>query len=289
MTGYGACEASRGGLYVSVDIKSVNSRYLDTTVNLPPVFRSLERPVENLVRNAVMRGKLYINVNLECPQSAFEIPEIDYSLVDHLFRIREELTARYNVEFSPDFSGIISIPGVFRMKEKPSSIDATGKLILSSVTKALKKLQQSRKEEARLILGDFRESMRSIRKSLRQIEDAMPRKIRKVTEDFQKRIERLAGDNSIIDPQRVAGEIAILIDRLDISEEVNRLKSHILQVDGCIREGGSVGKKLLFYLQEMNRESNTIGAKSNSAEISAHVVEIKTNLEKMREQAQNVE
>jgi uncharacterized protein (TIGR00255 family) len=152
MTGYGAHTAKNGDLSITIEIKSVNSRYTDLTVNFPPIFSSYEKDVEDRVRSTIVRGKINVNMVFESPRSNFEIPDIDYSQLDTLFMLCNKLKQRYEIHFSPTFSDILSFPGILRIKENRLAIDSCKESILSSVDQALKNLLKSRKKEALLAI-----------------------------------------------------------------------------------------------------------------------------------------
>jgi uncharacterized protein (TIGR00255 family) len=289
MTGYGEHTEKEGATTISVSIKSVNSRYLDLTINLPPSFCRIEKEVGTILRKEIERGKVYVNITVECPDSDIATITVDYGQLDRLFTIAGEIEERYRKSVTPAFSDFFVIPGLLKMSEKTSIDDELRSQILTAVRHATAKLRESRKNESEAVIKDFRVSINEVQDLLKRIEREVPRKIKNATDAFHQKIESLHRSNAVVDPQRVAGEVALLLDKLDVSEEIDRLKSHIRQIRKSIRKGGPVGKKLQFYIQEMNREANTIGAKSNSARISDYVVEIKTHLEKLREHAQNLE
>ena len=290
MTGYGQAERHGDDVSFSVEIRSVNHRFLDVHVRCPGRFASWEPLIRGMVRDALRRGKVdvYLGVR-ETGRFAGKL-SVNRSLLkaflDEAGRIREE----FGVEGEVTLRDLIGVPELFRTDpEGEDPVSVLWPEVEDAVHNALAMLLEARKKEGERLKAVLRETAGRIGKMAEEIRLLAVENRELAQVRFKERIEALSGSASI-DPVRLHQEAAILVDRLDITEECDRLRSHLASMETFFREpGGAVGKRFDFLVQEVFRELNTAGNKSAHAGISSLVVEAKTELEKIREQIQNVE
>lgn len=287
MTGYGTGSARIESTTVSVEIKTVNHRFLDLHVRVPREHQFLEGEISPLVRGVLDRGRADVSVTVQNSQaSAFQI---DSSLVRNYLDAVEKLRTEFGLQDSLDTRAILSLPGVLQNNETiPADAGVLSELVKQSVQEALDGVLKMRQQEGLALRADMLQNLASIEKSANQIHDLSSNSAAEYLQKLQDRLAQLLPQGGI-DPQRLAQEVAIIADKCDISEEVSRLRSHIAQYRALIDAEEKTGKKLDFLLQEMQREANTILSKSGNLEVTHHGISIKTDVEKLREQVQNVE
>jgi uncharacterized protein (TIGR00255 family) len=287
MTGYGTGSAQKNNTTVSVEIKTVNHRFLDLHVRLSREYLSLEGDIQQLVRNALDRGRVDVNATIQNASSTAFL--INSSLVRSYMESAAKVREEFNLQDNLDLRAVLSLPGVLQNGDAVESDKGIlSDLIKQSVGDALEGVLRMRKQEGEALRADMLRNLGSIEERARQIQELS---VNSASEYLQKLRDRLAQllPQGGIDPQRLAQEAALIADKCDISEEVARLKSHIDQYHALMDAKEKAGKKLDFLLQEMQREANTILSKSGNLEISHHAITIKTDIEKLREQVQNVE
>ena len=291
MTGFGEAHSQQDGLAVAVEVRTINNRFFKLTVRAGEGYASLDSLVESVVREAVHRGTIQVNIRVDRRRS----PD-DYRInVDVLERYRQqlvELESKWQckpVELS--LEALLPLPGVID-NSLAESVDAAADwpVIETTLKTALESLGRMRSDEGRAMAADLTANCRSIAESLGQIERHAPL----VVEDYRNRLfERLkrtlADLGAHLEPNDVIREVGLFTDRSDISEEIVRLRSHLDQFQETMELPESSGRKLDFLTQEMFREANTIGSKANDVEIARHVIEIKTAVERIREMIQNIE
>jgi uncharacterized protein (TIGR00255 family) len=288
MTGFGTGRASNDERTFVLEARSVNHRYCDVRLHLPRDLVGLESRLEGRVRKRVDRGR--IDVSLEVSLSEGVAARVDVDLIrarayrDALSRLAEELSLAPEVPLAL----VASAPGVIREPGTIRDLDALAPAIEAALDAALTDLNEMREREGRALAEEIQGRLASARALLEQVRTHVPRSNAERRARLEQRLAELLGDRSL-DAARVAQEVAILADRADVSEELARLTSHLDQLDRLTRATEPVGRKLDFLLQETHREVNTIGSKTTSAEISHLVVELKAELERTREQVQNVE
>jgi uncharacterized protein (TIGR00255 family) len=287
MTGYGTGSARKDSITVSIEIKTVNHRFLDLHVRVPREHQFLEGEVSPLVRKLLDRGRVDVNVTVQNSQSgAFQI---DFTLVRNYLNAVEKLRAEFDLQDSLDMRAILSLPGVLQSNETvPADAGLLSELVKQSVQEALDGVLKMRQQEGAALRADMLQNLASIEKSASQIHDRSKDSTAEYMQKLQDRLTQLLPQGGI-DPQRLAQEAAMIADKCDIAEEVARLRSHLEQYHSLIEAEEKTGKKLDFLLQEMQREANTILSKSGNLEITHHGISIKTDVEKLREQVQNVE
>ncbi len=288
MTGYGSAEATTAIGAIRVEVRSVNNRYLEVSCYLPRQVASLEQKIKKLVSNSVARGSVTLSVNFERPEDNSVELKLNRPLAAQYVKIANELKKNLGVSGDLTVSELLHHPEIVSTANNKISEDVFFKHLKPVTEKALVMFGESRAKEGAFTLVEMKKILKNIEKVLGIIEKTAPARFKRQTAILKEKIEALAG--KIVDPQRIATEVAILSDKLDIAEECLRLRSHIVKMrDDMADESEPLGKKMGFLLQEMNREANTIGSKANDAEIAHLAVSLKEDIEKIREQSLNIE
>lgn len=286
MTGYGCGEAATPDSRVTVEVKTTNHRFRDIVIRIPRTYTCFEDPVRHLVQEVIARGRVEVHVAIEESGSKNVAVNVDKELAMAYYKNLEDLRVFLGLEDPVRLDNIICQPGVLVTSEVATDVQKIWPLIEEATRQALKQLVQMRETEGQGLKGDIRERLDHVRKACAAIEEEAPQ----VIEFYRKRLyERLNDVSVVVDPSRLVGEITLYAERSDITEELVRLKGHITRTEETLDADGPVGRQLDFLFQEMFRELNTIGNKAQNLKISQLVVEAKGELEKMREQVQNLE
>jgi len=289
MTGYGAGFSDLKTGTINVEIKTVNGRYCDIQTNIPREYMALESDALKLIKSKVSRGRIKVNVTFESEETKNNTvlsSEKIYSIIDELKGIAIES----GIEPIGTLDTIINAHYLIsKVRDVPEIVDI--KVPFNKVLKqALENLIESRAKEGKALLTDILKRIKRIDACRKKIYKLAPNVVKEFQERINKRLDNLNKNSDIeFDPVRVLTEIGLFSERVDVTEELVRMKSHLDLFNSTIDKGGVVGKKLDFVLQELFRETNTIGSKSGNSDISALVVSIKEELEKIREQIQNIE
>ena len=288
MTGYGKGEASALSGNFLVEIRSVNHRYGEISVRMPRSFYAFENEVKRLASSVLKRGKIDIYLQWDETAAANSAPQLDLAVARGYYDAYTRLVKEFNVPQDAQISYIMSQKGV--MKEVAGSVDETElqPQLLAAVQAAVAALDGMRIREGEALADDLQARRRQIAEWSGLIGERTPQVVMEYRQKLKTRLEQLL-EGAEMDESRLAQEVALLADRCDITEELVRLSSHFNQFDEALCSSEPVGRKLDFLMQEMNREVNTIGSKSNDAGITNLVIQIKAEMEKMREQVQNVE
>jgi uncharacterized protein (TIGR00255 family) len=288
MTGYGKGEASAPNGSFLVEIRSVNHRYGEISVRMPRSFYAVENEVKRLVGSVLKRGKIDISVQWDETAAENTAPQLDMAVARGYYDAYSRLAKELNLPQDAAPSYIMSQKGV--MKEVAGTVDETELLpqLLAAVQAAVAALDGMRTREGEALALDLQARRLQIAGWSAQIGERTPQVVLEYRQKLKARLEQLL-EGTEMDESRLSQEVALLADRCDITEELVRLASHFSQFDEALRSSEPVGRKLDFLMQEMNREVNTIGSKSNDAGITNLVIRIKAEMEKMREQVQNVE
>ncbi len=288
MTGYGRGQATGGGFDITVDIKAVNHRYFEFAARLPKVFPFLEERLKALVQSAVNRGKVEVTVtaaSVNGSDTEIVVNEAAaQAYVDALRKIRVKLDLQDDLKLSH----LLRLPDVFTAKRAELDEDAVWTTVSGAARAALESFQHMREAEGARLKADLEAKLRQVEGLLAQVEEKAPTLRTDYYNRLYQRLSEVLADKNI-DESRLITEAAIFADRVAVDEETVRLRSHLHQFRGFLDAGGPVGKKLDFLVQEMNRETNTIGSKAQNLEIARVVVEMKAEIEKIREQIQNIE
>ena len=291
MTGYGKSTCLREDYQIVVEIKSVNHRFLDTVIRMPREFNASEMPLKNSVKKKLTRGRVECFVTVKKEAEAFQTMEVKWGLLDRLVaELSEANETRYlDYSFSPEaiLTGAINHPSLFEVVESQMVDSQLETDLFETFEEAVENLVDSRLEEGLGIKSLFINYLADIKMAVKQIETYAREFEKEHYEKLEKKVKELIGD--AIDEPRMLTEVALLIERGDIHEELDRLGIHIIKMEQLINKEESVGKEMDFLIQEMNREVNTIGSKSAVISIKEQVVFLKTVIEKIREQVQNIE
>lgn len=288
MTGYGRAEQDFEEYSIAVEIRSVNSRYLDINFRTPDILSTQEYELKKVVQEFCTRGQLSVRVNLNSPENRWTKPTVDHALLSQYQQILQEMQNTLGIDEQPQLSDYLRLPDVVTFEEDLPDTDVLFARVEGVLKTALNELQGMRQKEGEALKQDFLERLTWLEESLENLQESASENSQTVLESLRSRIDNLL-DDVPVDEDRLAQEVAYIADKVDTTEEIVRFQSHIKQFRNLLKDGDSVGKKLNFLLQEMNREINTIGAKSNNSEISHLVVDVKNELEKLREQVQNIE
>ena len=287
MTGYGRSVQTLHGREFTVEIRSVNNRYLDCTVKLPRALSFAEDSVKQAVKAAVSRGKVDMLVSLDAAGTQAGTVSLNCGMVEGYLAAMRQMVERYGVKDDVSAAVLSRLPDVFTV-EKPQVDEAQlQEDLLSVVARALEADDARRCAEGQAMERDLRSRGETILGLVARVEAGNGQTVR----DYRARLEaklREVLENTAIDESRILTEAAIFADKVAVDEETVRLRSHLAQMDTMLTAGGDVGRKLDFLLQEMNREANTIGSKCTDVQLARIVVEIKAELEKIREQTQNI-
>ena len=289
MTGYGRAECQKDDYTYLAEIRSVNNRFIEINTRLPKAHMDLEQPLKKLIKSYCSRGSINLSISIGNSNENTGEWEVKPNLplaaqyVTALQQIRDSL----KLEGKIDLKSIVGIRDI--VKIEPLAIDpANHELILNIATEALDSLQKMRKEEGINLQKDLEQRIDAIENHAAEIESWHPEVVKEYQNKLKERIKSL-NEGMESDETRIAQETALLADRCDITEEITRLKSHLNQFRKFFNTNEPIGRKLEFITQEINREVNTVGSKSSNIKISNRVIEIKSELEKIREQVQNIE
>lgn len=289
MTGFGRGNSEDGGKRgFTVEIKSINHRYLDMNVRIPRSMLSLEEKVRKFVGEQVNRGKIDIFITYNNYEKQEQHANFNKALGDSYFKCLEEIKNRYNVRDDISVSLIARFPEVVYVEESEEDLEELWKLMKGAVVEAVSILIKMREREGQKLSEDIVKKCDSIMKDLGVIEQKAPQLIVEYRKKLMERLKELIEGNQL-DENRINLEVAIFADKSSIDEEITRLKSHITQVRETLNQKEPIGRKLDFLVQEMNREANTIASKSNDLEVTNFALGIKNEIEKIREQIQNIE
>ena len=288
MTGYGRAVETVNGREFTVEIRSVNNRYLDCTVKLPRSFSFAEEAVKAAVKAAVSRGKVDVYISVRSETEADVQVTLNKPVLEGYLAAMREMVTEYGVRDDISVSTLSRMNDIFVVDKPKADEDQLKADLLSVVDKALAAYDAMRVTEGLALENDLRSRANTILTLVAQVEEQNP----KTVSDYRKRLEekmREVLENKSIDESRILAEAAIFADKVAVDEETVRLRSHLEQMDEMLRGSGGIGRKLDFLLQEMNREANTTGSKCTDVKVARIVVDIKAELEKIREQTQNIE
>lgn len=290
MTGFGRGEFSDGKRNVTAEIRSVNHRYNDISVRIPKRYNFAEDDIRKTVKKYVRRGKIEISVIVENSSSEDINIVLDTELAQHYSKKLQILADILDYDKTVSLEYIASLPDVIKTVPDVENEEAVIQAIFAAVDEASKSLDSMRCVEGKKLAEDILQRATTIDKLAYEIEERSPSVVKENTEKLRKRIAELAGDSISGSEERILLEAAVFADKINVTEETVRLHSHIAQLISIIKAGtDSEGKKLDFIAQEMNREANTIGSKANDIEITDKVLIMKSEIEKIREQVQNIE
>ena len=288
MTGYGSAKGSVEGQEITVELKSVNNRYLDCSVRLPRNFLFAEDTVKQAVSAGVSRGKVDVFVSAQTSQDSGTVVSVNEELArgyrDAVARIAETL----GLESGLNAFSLARFPDVLTVERRELDKDKAAAALSEITAKAVEEFNAMREREGERLRRDMLGKLETIEGLVSVVEERSPQTVKEYRERLEASLRDILADRSL-DEQRVITEAAIFADRTAVDEETVRLRSHIAQFRTMLEEGSPIGRKMDFLVQEFNRESNTIGSKCSDASLAKVVVDLKSEIEKIREQLQNVE
>ena len=288
MTGYGTAKGKIEDLDVTIELKSVNNRYLDTSVRVPRGFVFLEDKIKSAIQSKLSRGKIDVFVTIDSSSSEDLIVRINEPLARGYFEALKSLSEEFEIPNNVDAVTISRFPDVLSLEKKELDMDAVSAGMQELTLAAVDDFDRMRAIEGEKLQQDLYEKIACIEALLSKIEEEAP----KTVEEYQNRLLQKMKDvleDSSVEENRIIQEAAIYADHIAINEETVRLHSHIAQSKMMIEQGSPIGRKMDFLIQEFNREANTIGSKCQNSEVAHYVVDMKSEIEKMREQVQNIE
>jgi len=289
MTGFAAAEVIAGDVTVTVDIRAYNSKYLDIVLRMPSNYMALEEKIKGLITGQIARGRLEVKVQIKDGSEGTVAFEIDWARARAVRGALIQLKDELDLEGDISVDHLLSVGGMIKPVEAVDQSDTIWLTVMECLTRALKDLEAMRRKEGDFIAEDLNARLDFIATCLVEIKGDTDNLINQYQVRLKERIAALTQETVELDPARIAQEAAYLADRSDISEEIVRAKSHVKQFRHIMRSGEPGGRKLNFLMQELHREFNTIGSKIGHADTSHRIVDIKAELEKIREQIQNVE
>lgn len=288
MTGYGTATEVRNGREITVELRSVNNRYLDCTVKLPRAFSFAEDGAKQLVKKYVTRGKVEMFISVNALEGTQVQVALNRPVLEGYLAALRSIAADYGVRDDISVGTLSRLPEVFLVSKAQEDEERVREDILAVAAQALEKYNAMRAAEGQALADDLRGKAAVILGYVEKVEARSPVTLKEYRDRLTARLQEVLGDTAI-DESRILTEAAIYADKIAVDEETVRLRSHLRQLDSMLTEGGAIGRKLDFLLQEMNRETNTIGSKGNDLEQARTVVDMKAELEKIREQIQNIE
>lgn len=287
MTGFGSGKVENGRYNVETEMRSVNNRYLDISIRMPKELSSLENTIRERIKKHVIRGKITVNINLE-PVAPDEQTMINSNLVQQKYQSLQKVKDLLHLHEEISLHHLLAFPEIFTPSRDSIDLESISGLIDRSVDTALSQFDQMRKNEGENLKQDMVKRADAIHELNSTVQNLAKNQPKTEFERLQKQVSQLLEDQNI-DPARLDQELAIIADRMDITEECVRMDSHIQLLKQTMSSNKEIGKRINFILQEMNREANTMNSKSTSIDISHLVIRMKEEIEKLREQTQNIE
>lgn len=288
MTGYGGAKGLVEGLEISVELKSVNNRYLDVAVRLPRSFLFAEDGIKAQVQKHISRGKVDVFVSVDSSNADEMSVKVNKPLLKAYIEAMELISGEYGIVNDISTANISRFPDVLSVEKKELDAEAISAGIAAVTLKALEDFDSMRLREGEKLREDVLSRLSAIDKLVSTVEELAPQTVAEYRSRLEAKMAEVLGSSGI-DENRILAEAAIFADRIAVDEETVRLRSHMSQLSAMIEGDSPTGRKIDFLIQEFNREANTIGSKCQNSEISHVVVELKSEIEKIREQIQNIE
>ena len=288
MTGYGRAKQELHGRTITAELRAVNHRYLDCTVKAPRQYGFLDDAVKKAAAARIARGKVEVYIGVETQEGGDIAVTVNHAVAEHYLAALHELADRYGLRDDVSVMSLAKLPDVLGSERIEQDADEMTRDVLSVFGEACDNFDEMRTREGAKLAEDMRNRASEIERMVGEVEVRSPERVREYREKLLARMKEVLADTSI-DETRIVTEAAIYADKTAVDEETVRLRSHLQQLDGMLNEVKPVGRKLDFLVQEMNRETNTIGSKANDVSMAQIVVNIKSEIEKIREQIQNIE
>lgn len=288
MTGFGRGEAEKAGRTWTVEIRCVNNRFLDLKSKLPRGYMVLEEPIRKKVADYHQRGRVDLVLAVSGDFSDLLHVKVNLGLAENYRQALSSIATAFALDDTVSVTQLAAYPDVLVREQQEDDVEAIWPLVAQALDQALANCDLMRHQEGAALVEDLTIRLQGFRKTVSEIERSIPELLLQREKSLQERLEKLLG-NLEIEPQRLAQEVAILADKTDVTEEIVRLRSHMQQFENFLKEDVAVGRKLDFLIQEFLREVNTMASKINDAGVAHLTVDLKSELEKMREQVQNIE
>lgn len=288
MTGYGRAQQLVDGMNITVEIKSVNHRYFEFSSKLPRSYGFLDEKLKSFFMGKLTRGKMECYVQIETVEEPDTIISVNHPLVQGYLAAYKELAETYGLENNIKVSDISRVSDIFAIRKQAADEDKIWAAVSVVAKEALNGFVAMREREGERLKADVLSRLATILENVEFVEERSPETVKEYNEKLLGRLKELLADTHI-DEQRILTEAAIFADKIAVAEETVRLRSHVSQLTSFLDSSEAVGKKMDFLVQELNREANTIGSKAQDVEIARRVVSIKAEIEKIREQIQNIE
>ncbi|MYL70906.1 YicC family protein [Halobacillus litoralis] len=289
MTGYGKSTVEVGDTKIHVEIRSVNHRFLDITTKMPHALLFMEERLKQVVKGLLTRGRVDIFVTLEGETFIEKKIDVNWKIVDQYFTRLKDLQRRYDLTGDISIDMVSKLDHVFSEKEMENDADEWQMPLLEAMDNAARQLVEMRLKEGHELYEDLKKRITEVRRWLSSLDERRPMVIEEYKERIRARIEEYTKEQLRPDETKILQEVALLAEKGDITEELTRLQSHFIQFEGTLSMDEPVGRRLDFIVQEMHREVNTIGSKSNDGKMTEMVVNLKSEMEKVKEQVQNIE
>lgn len=289
MTGYGKGEYNDGVRNIIAEIKTINNRYSDINIKTPRHLRFYEDNIRKLVKNSISRGRIDVYLNIEYISESDTVIAPNLTLANQYKNAINQIKEALQLSDEVRLDTIIKFQDVLVAKENSNDEDELSICVENAIKNAIEKLLSMRENEGGQLKNDVLSGVEKIKVLSKEIKTYSSTLVEEYKEKLENRINELLGSKYELDENRLYNEIVFYSDKSDINEELIRLDSHVLQLENTLNEGGAIGRKLDFIIQEANREINTIGSKIGNLDVTKNVIEVKNILEKIREQVQNIE
>ncbi len=288
MTGYGRGQATVEGMDITVEIKSVNHRYYEYTSRLPRTYGFLDDKLKSYLQGSISRGKVDVYVSIDIVDAPGSEVAVNYALAEGYLRGLRALAERYGLRDDITVANLARYPDILTVRKAAEDEEKIWEAVRRVADMALERFLQMREREGARMREDVLNRRRTILEAVAVVEERSPQTVKEHMDKVEARMRELL-DTATVDEQRLLTEAALFADKIAVAEETVRLRSHLDQLEHMLDSGEPVGRKLDFLVQEINREANTIGSKSQDVQLARVVVDIKAEIEKIREQIQNIE
>lgn len=289
MTGYGKHVIEKDTYQIAVEMRSVNNRFMDISIKMPRSFYHLEDKIKKIIKTYFNRGKIEVFISVDGQGYIQKKLHVDWDLLEQYEEKIVEVKKRHHVAGNWTMDHLFLVDDLFIVDEEETQDESLQQSLILAVEKSCENLLDMRQTEGEFLEKDLYSRLATLQTLTESLQEIRPQVIESYRERIKKRIDEHLAGYSNIDEDRLMQEVALLAEKGDITEELTRLSSHIEQMEKTLKEDGSIGRKLDFICQEMLREANTIGAKSTSTEVNELDVQLKTEIEKIKEQVQNIE
>ena len=288
MTGFGRSEKVTEANKIVVEMKAVNHRYCDLSIKIPKKLNYFEAAIRGVLKEYVERGKVDVYITYEDYADASFFVAYNEKIAREYMENLEKISEEFGIEHTINAYQLSKYPDVFTLESQPVNEEEIWESLVDVLREACERFVKTREEEGERLFTDLMQKLEDMQKTVSFIEERSPQIVAEYRTKLEERVKEFL-ENSAIEESRIMAEVALYADKVCVDEEIVRLKSHITSMMDNLREGGSIGRKLDFIAQEMNREANTILSKINNLEISNRAIDLKTEIEKIREQIQNIE